>query len=252
MSVTVSRRPTAVPQPALAPSEAESIAAYESLAAEYDSPAHETTRLLERASLIALQRSGLQGILETRSPWVVELGTGTGALTAGLLEAQRAGRLLMSDPVPGMLRSALTKLKFASSGVVLEPLLASAAETLATLTKAPDLVAAGLCDPYLSAELLLLAKEIGGRTQTFVTIPGSAWAARERNLRLHLPVDQTRFRLANGRAVHSRSMALHEVELVRLFKDCEFEVVSHGTVRLPSSGQRPAPEVVWCWAGIGR
>lgn len=252
MSVTISRRLTAIPRLALAPSEAESIAAYESLATEYDSPAHETTRLLERASLIALKRSGLQGVLGTESPWVVELGTGTGSLTAGLLEAQRAGRLLMSDPSPGMLRSALAKLKPAGDGVELESLLGSAAETLTALTEAPDLMVAGLCDPYLSAELLLLAKEIGGGMQTFVTIPGSAWAARERNLRLRLPANQTRFRLANGKMVHSRSTALSEVELVKLFEDCGLEVVSHGTVLLPSPGQRPAPEVVWCRAGLGR
>ena len=249
MSVAISR-PTAAPQLVLAPGEDESIAAYESLATEYDSPTHETTRLLERASLIALERSGLQKTLGAGSPWVVELGTGTGALTAGLLKAQRAGRVLISDPVPGMLRSAQTKLDPVRGGVSLEPLVASADKALMGLTSAPDLLVAGLCDPYLSAELLLLAKQVSGPgTQTFVTVPGSAWATRERNLRLRLPVDQTRFRLADGGTVHSRSMALGEGELVRLLEDCELEPQRHGTVRLPSSRHRAAPEVVWCRAG---
>lgn len=250
MSVTVPRLAT-VPPPTVAPSEVESIAAYESLAAEYDSPAHETTRLLERASSVALERSGVLGALGVGSPRTVELGTGTGALTAALLKAQRTGRLLVSDPAPGMLRSALVKLEPISGGVALEPLFATAAETLMGLTGTPDLLVAGLCDPYLCPELLMLAKETSDPgTQMFVTVPGSVWAAGERSSRLGLPVDQTRFRLANGSKVHSKSTAFDEAELVTLFEGAELKPVRHGTVRIPFSGQRPTPEVAWCLAQV--
>lgn len=249
MPATVPRLTSSL-QATLPPTGVDGVSAYEALSAEYDSPAHETTRRLERASLIALRSSGLLATLEAGSPSVVELGTGTGALTVGLLNAQRCGRLLISDPAPGMLRAAMAKLQPISNGVVLEPFLASAAEALTGLAGAADLVVAGLCDPYLSPELVLLAKETGGpRTQTFVTVPAADWATKERGLRLGLPLDQTRFRLRNGKTVYSKSTALGETELVGLFEDCGLELIRHGTVRLPSSSHKPTTEVAWCWAG---
>jgi hypothetical protein len=148
--------------------------------------------------------------------------------------------------VPQMLRLALAKLEPMSGSVMIEPLLAPAAKALSGLPGQPNLLVAGLSDPFLSAELLRLAKKSSGpETLIFATLPGSRWAERERRVRLCLPIDQTRFRLTDGTILRSRSAALTEAELGTLFDECGFERLRQGTVRLSPFGERPTPEVVW-------
>ena len=184
--------------------------------------------------------------LLAQNPWVVEIGAGTGALTLGLLTTQRVHRLLVTDPAARMLGRALAKVESLDPSTQVEGLHASATEVLSGLPHSPDLIVAGLADPYFSPEFLWQVRRVSGpHTYVFVTLPGSDWAAAERGARLQLPLDQTRFRMANGICLRSRSTTMHELELAGMFEACDFHAVRHGTVRLPATKRKPAPEVVW-------
>jgi SAM-dependent methyltransferase len=235
--------------PLLEVTDHDTLAAYGTIAEEYDQPWHRTTRELERLSAIALREAPLDGVFVEPKPLVVELGCGTGAFSIGLSARMGMGQLLLSDPVAAMVSRAQSRLAAAGSAVSTVAFRATAAEILARLESPPALIAAGLADPYLSPSLLRLAMRVADRTtHMLVTVPTRGWAAVERGERLRIPIDRTRFNTIAGGAVHSRSLTLDADDLAELFAANGFAVTAHGTVATDSEGWVAAPEISWALA----
>jgi hypothetical protein len=229
-----------------APSQAQSITSYDALAAEYDSVEHRTTRELERLSGFGLEASGLLGRLGP-NPLMVELGSGTGALSREIAAARPGGCLLLSDPAPRMLRRAEDAVAAAKGGLARIALRGSAEEILARLLSPPTAILAGLADPYISESLLVaLRRACAHQTVVFCSLPSRRWAEVERGQRLGIASDQTRFRTREGYSLYSRSLCLDTKELRKLFADGGFEVLASGTERARGTGWEAAsPEVGW-------
>jgi SAM-dependent methyltransferase len=227
----------------------ESVAAYDAIAEEYDSPQHRTTGELGRLSRLALQAAPLDDVFDGADPLVVELGCGTGAFTAALAERMRGGRLLITDPAARMLRLAVRQLApgpRAGRRIASFALRASAAEILPIIATPPDLIVASLADPYLSESLFHDARLAGNRgTRMLVTVPSRRWAIEERRDRLRIPLDRTRFRTEGGNTVHSRSLALDPDELAGHFATAGFEAIAHGAIATDAPSWSPRPEVSW-------
>ena len=229
-----------------APSESQSIATYDRLAVEYDDERHRTTRELERLSARSVAAARLPRALVGPSPLVVELGSGTGALTGELAAQLRGCRLLISDPSARMLAQAMRRLDDSGTRGAAIPIVATAAETISRLGTAPAAIVAGLADPFLSAPLLRAAVKAGCReTAILVTLPGATWARAERRDRLGIPVDRTRFRTSGDEVLYSRSLALDPPELAGLFADCGIKVLGSGSIVSEGPGWDPRPAVSW-------
>lgn len=229
---------------------AASIVAYNSIADEYDEPEHRTTRELERLSRAALRKAPIDDLLRRPDLSVLELGCGTGALTVELAKCLRESQLVITDPAARMLRRAWRRLNDGSPQgkrkTKIFSLTASAAEILPKLVVPPDLIAAGLADPYISESLLREVIRASHRdTWMFVTLPTRRWAIEERQGRLRIPLTQTRFRTKQGEAVFSRSLALEADELSELFATNGFDVAAYGAIATEASGWDPQPEVAW-------
>lgn len=223
----------------------ETVDCYNSLAAEYDSVEHRTTRELERLSGLSLIECSLfQSV--GREPFVVELGCGTGALSREIAREQRGGCLLLTDPAPRMLSRAGSAVATSNSDLAAISLCGSAEDALARLTSPPDAIIAGLADPYLSNALLKsLLGTCAPHTLIFFSVPSQRWARIEREQRLGVPLDRTRFRTCDGRILFSRSVALDPDDLAGLFTDSGIEVLDHGARQSGESEHQSAPEVSW-------
>lgn len=227
----------------------DSIAAYDAIAEEYDSPQHRTTGELGRLSRRAVCEAPIEDVFSRSNALIVELGCGTGAFTAELVRRMHGGQLLITDPSMRMLRRAVRHLAdgTAETGAISSlALCASAAETLPRLAVAPDLIAAGLADPYLSDSLFRDARRCSTAfTRVLVTVPTRRWAIAERQGRLRIPLDQTRFRTRKGHTVHSRSLTLDPDELASSFSANGFQVVAHGAIEANAGDWNPRPEIAW-------
>jgi SAM-dependent methyltransferase len=230
------------------PSREESLATYERLAPEYAGPAHATTRALERLSIEAYRHAQPLARAARDRPDVLELGAGAGALTALLLPEQARGRLLVTDPAPGML-ARLRPLLVEHERVDLRQ--ATADVALQEGGGDADVVIAGLADPFLTPELLRTAlARLHQDSVLFVTVPSRSWALAEREGRLHIPLESTRFRLLDGTELRATSWTYDEDELEKLCADCGFLPIEAGTCTddSPAGGEEPAAEVAWVLA----
>ena len=224
--------------------EARSIATYDALAAEYDSAEHRATRELERLSGLALVAAGILERLGP-DPTLVELGSGTGALSRRIAVAAAGGCLLLSDPAPRMLRRAESAVA-GLGGAAKVALRGSAVEILGRLASPPSAIFAGLADPYLGDPLLAaLRRACGPETLVFCSVPSRRWAVVERGRRLGIALDQTRFRTQEGGELYSRSLCLDAEELAGLFLVGGFEIRGGGSEPAASPDQDGAPEVAW-------
>lgn len=231
-----------------APDTKETIAAYAALAEEYDGVEHRTTRELERLSCLSLAEAPMDEVLGRPNPFVIELGCGTGAFTIELARHMQAGRLLITDPVAPMVHRAINRVSAvaAADGPSLVPLRATAGEALAKTAIDPDLVAAGLADPYLTDSLLHAAVRVARPgMRLLITVPTRRWATDERLKRLQIPLQETRFRIADGRTVHSRSLTLDPDQLAELISSSGFDVIASGEIQSSITGWNPRPGISW-------
>jgi SAM-dependent methyltransferase len=219
------------------------IRTYDQLATEYDRPAHATTGALVEASLGARRRASRHlGDDEVR---VIELGAGTGRLTAQLLRAPSVTRVEATDPSAAMLRVARARLD--ASGLVADSSFqrGTAREVLA---KPPDtnLIVAGLADPFLDHTVFdLIADAATPRTMVFITVPSRRWAARERQDRLGIPIELTQFRLRGGQIALASSWTYDDYSLQTALVTRRLDVVARGFEVGPRLEGRPRPEIAW-------
>ncbi len=218
------------------------LAAYRQLASEYDSNEHATTRALEAASGLAWARAPR---LPVAPQTVLELGTGTGALTEHVLNDYPSASLIATDPVSEML--AIARRRLARFRERIEWIEEDAQATLRTYRA--SLLIAGLADPYLDAALLAqLPGALAPRGHVFVTVPSARWAKIERDGRLALPLDLTRFVLRNGTSVSARSFTYDHDALARGLEQAGLTLIEAGTTsQTVSAGRQPA-EVAWALA----
>jgi SAM-dependent methyltransferase len=225
----------------------DTVAAYERLADEYDSPEHRTTRALERLSADALGDSGLLRRDELTGCTILELGAGTGALTAQLLAGPRLGSIIVTEPSRAMLDRARER---ANGHADVEFCQEPAVAALLRHGRGADVVVGALADPFLTEDLLHVAfAELRRGAWLFVTVPSRRWAVSERAGRLMIPVDRTRFRTHDGEIVWSSSSARDEGELRGLLSATRFDVVASGTLAASAaSDDAPDPEIAWVLA----
>lgn len=242
--------PILAPRPAgPPPTGAQSVATYDLLASEYDADSHRTTRGLEQAGIDAVCAASLAAVLSRPGATVLEVGAGTGVLTEALLRPLRGGYLVFSDPAPGMVARATERLAGLGKSSLAVPMIAGASEMATRVGFRPDVIAAGLADPYLSHSLLQALVRVGRRdTRVFVTVPSRRWAVAERQ-RLGVPIDRTRFRTAAGDEVFSRSLALDAPELRDLLEQSGLQRVESGTIAAEDWIGDPQPEIAWA---VGR
>jgi hypothetical protein len=170
-------------------------------------------------------------------------------LTEALLRPLRGGYFVFSDPAPGMVARAAERLAGIEKSSPVVPMIAEASEMATRVGFRPDVIAAGLADPYLSHSLLQALVRIGHRdTHVFVTVPSRRWAIAERQ-RLGIPIDRTRFRTAAGDKVFSRSVTLDAPELRDLFEQSGLRRVESGTSAAEDWIGGPQPEIAWA---VGR
>lgn len=223
--------------------EAETVAAYEAVAAEYDESEHATTRALEDLGRAAWARATQGLVLETAT--VVEVGAGTGALSLEIATQLAGGATLwVTDASTGMLESARRKLSHVSAARFAR---ASAfhRETFPAAGTA-DLIVCGLADPYFIEPAL---PELGAvaqlRASLFVSVPLREWAEEERRVRLGVPADRTRFRLRDGREVTPYSATYTPHELVSLLGRHGWSEAASGALHTESSIGDVAPSIAW-------
>jgi hypothetical protein len=161
----------------------------------------------------------------------------------------RGGYLVFSDPAPGMVARATEHLAEIEKSSPAVPMIAGASETATSVGFRPDVIAAGLADPYLSRSLLQALVHAGRRdTRVFVTVPSRRWAIAERK-RLGIPIDRTRFRTVVGEEVFSRSLVLDSPELRDLFGQSGLQEVESGMITAKDWIGDPQPEIAWA---VGR
>lgn len=213
------------------------VAAYDRVAAEYDAQAHERAGALSALGAQALSVAEIE--LAARAQ-VAEIGSGTGQLTTALIEQFPAAQLLATDPSARMLERLRQKLP----GV---PTALGRLDELGERIRTADLVACGLADPYLdrAAVEFLIRNSCGC---LFVSVPTREWALAERTGRLGIPIDRTRFRLADGSTVEAPSYVYNEDELRQQLADAGFDVRRAGTVSAADPSPQPRPSVSWAVA----
>jgi precorrin-6B methylase 2 len=217
---------------------------YARLASEYDRAEHETTRVLETLSATGLRRAERNALQTSVIDDVLEVGAGTGSLTAVLLELWPRAEITATDASPEMLDVLASKIALADAARVTLAV-ADAYSSVRESIAQPDLIAAGLADPYLDATVLSSLREAcRDTTRLFVSVPSRRWARRERLERLGVPVDTTRFRAIDGGIVFARSSTFDEDGLRALCATAGFAAVATGTERSDALWSRP--EV--CWA----
>lgn len=216
--------------------------AYDRIASEYDDADHRTTRILEALSRRGLARGSERSSLRARR--ILELGAGTGALTGALLQAWPTADVLATDPSAGML--AVLTAKLGDGAGRLSTSLAGIAQA-GTIARAPDLVAAGLADPFLNeTSLRTVRRDVPVGAHLFLSVPSRRWALRERAQRLGTPLDMTRFRLRDGTVVFAKSLTYDLDDLRQLIAATGFAPIEFG---FESSAQVwSRPEVCWALA----
>jgi SAM-dependent methyltransferase len=215
--------------------------AYERVASEYDGAEHRTTRILENLSRRAVQFAQQSHNRPVRT--ILEIGAGTGALTDALLGAWPEARVIATDPSQEML--AVLERKHGSADGRLATAPAEVSSAIAASDAPPDLVAAGLADPFLDPSNLRDVRAGMARgSQLLLTVPSRSWARRERTWRLGIPLGTTRFRLRDGSVVFAKSLTYDEPDMRRLARAAGFVAIAVGTER--STEVWSAPEV--CWA----
>jgi len=215
------------------------------LAPEYDRAEHGTTRILEALSREALAQAYEQAPEHHEIERILEVGAGTGALTRALLDTWPRAHALATDRSHEML--AVLDDKLGTVHTRLSTTHAEVSGVREVCDPAPDLIAAGLADPFLDASTLETLREISAAgTRLFVTVPSRRWAVRERTTRLGIPVDSTRFRLLDGSVVFAKSLTYDEEELRTLLAEAGFASVVTGTECSQSMWSRP--EVCWTLA----
>ena len=222
---------------------------YGALAAEYDSAEHATTRVLEALSADGLRRAEASGLGSARVDNVLEVGAGTGALTAVLLESWPRANVIATDASAEMLHVLASKLSRDDVGRV--TFAVSDAKSATGLRVAPrSLVAAGLADPYLNLPMLrTLRQACDETTRLFVSVPSHRWARRERLKRLGVSISTTRFRTRDGAVVFVPSSTYDEDGLGMLLARADFYPVTVGVET--SDALWSCPEVCWAVAEPG-
>jgi SAM-dependent methyltransferase len=238
---------TVLPSFKLSPTSPEAtIATYARLASEYDEPAHTTTRALELLSKDAFRRAAPLAHARAAYPVLLELGAGTGALTRAILDSGDWGRLIVTDPAPAMcarLETLVARLARVEAHAY------DAAGALNSFGPQADMVLAGLADPFLTPDMLMAAREsMAAASLLFVTVPSHNWAAGEREARLRVPTDRTRFRLSDGTHLEAASWSYDEPELAGLVLDAGFRVIDTGTCIAERPVHGALPEVAWALA----
>jgi SAM-dependent methyltransferase len=221
--------------------EAQTIAAYDRLAPEYDSEEHATTRKLERLSIDAcadlLRRSPAVANIKR----VLEIGCGTGALSSLLLElVNKDVEFIFTDASASMLSLLQAKLEGLktprSVKQVQLPILSD--QEHSQLGKF-DLVVCGMADPYFFGPAMDNIRQYCAQgAHLIVTLPEKSWAEAERQYRLKVPVNQTRFRLLTGEVVMPFSFVYSEEELKQLLRGNDFDVLEINIKSEPSSHQK--------------
>jgi hypothetical protein len=247
MSATAATPAPLIPvEPLGALSSAKTIAAYDMLACEYDDPAHATTRELERLSMIAFRSLDPKALTLCEHPALLELGAGRGALTAQIIALGGWKELLVSDPA----RAMYAELSRRFSDV---PGLAVSSGTAESMLEASgsrfDVIVAGLADPFLNQSTLELGRaHMQAGSVFFATVPSRRWAHNEREHRLGIGVDRTRFRLRDGSHVEAASWTYDQGMLDELLWETGFDVLGAGTCTSDAMQSGDPPEVAWVLA----
>ena len=210
----------------LAEIEAQTIAAYDLLALEYDSAAHATTRALEQLSLHAISCIIDNTSIISNTKRVLEVGCGTGALSTLLLRSsgEDVGFVLL-DASAKMLEQARARLRNTSSRREVRYLHASILSSINRSNSGVfDVIVCGLGDPYFVDRAVSNIRQYCSHSAFLVvTLPEQSWAEAERIYRLKIPINRTRFRLASGLTVYPFSFTYSENELHKLMLRGGFE-----------------------------
>lgn len=206
--------------------EAETIAAYDLLALEYDSATHATTRALEQLSLHAFDRIINSTSVISNAKRVLEVGCGTGVLSTLLLHSLGEDKgVVLLDASARMLKQARTRLKNVSSRKEVRYLHASILSSMShTSSGVFDVIICGLGDPYfVDRAVSNIGQYCSHSAFLVVTLPERSWAETERIQRLKIPINRTRFRLSSGLTVYPFSFTYSENELCELMLNSGFE-----------------------------
>lgn len=232
------------PQLALAGYQAEdslTIETYDALADEYDRATHEATRSLEHASLTGLTDAFT---LIRRHDRILELGCGTGVATSVLLSRKQVQYILSSDPSIRMLARAVRKLPSVRAARI--AWVQMTANNALSNSSHFDLVVGSLADPYLDdRHARILAANLADHAHAFFSVPSRRWAVVERESRLGLPVEHTRFLSSNGSPLLARSYTYEPESLCDLFTSNGLHVVGSGWASGQRITDRPRPEISW-------
>ncbi len=220
------------------------LSAYGRLASEYDQPTHRTTRVLEALSERGLRKAHQQADLRAVEH-VFEIGAGTGALTRAAIELWPNAHLIATDPSPEMLD--VLKRRIVSLHPLVEVAAADSSTAAGLSNVAPDVVVAGLADPYLdSCTAGDLRAICTSTTSLFVSTPSRSWAIRERHGRLGVDHNRTRFRLRDGSVVFAPSLTYDQEQLCELLRQAGFSILCADTER--STATWTHPQVCWVLA----
>jgi hypothetical protein len=221
------------------------IATYQQLADEYDDPLHSTTRALEELSNAAFRAAQpLRSSDGTAA--VLELGAGTGALTRAIVTDHRWRSLIVTDPVEAMCSQ--VRLHVGRRHDV-ETHRYDAAGALHAFGSRVSVVLAGLADPFVNSGFIAsacAAMSAGGAL--FVTVPSRRWAQAEREHRLGVPIESTRFRLSDGTSLDAASFTYDAAGLTALVFQGGFSIIDSGTQTSEHPIHEAHPEVAWVLA----
>lgn len=215
--------------PSLAEIEAQTIAAYDLLASEYDSTTHATTRALERLSLRAFADLIDNTSVMSNAKRVLEIGCGTGALSTLLLRSSGGDvEFVFLDSSAKMLDQARARLNDLGTTRAVRYLHSSIISNAICNNSGPfDLIVCGLGDPYfIDCAILNMRRYCGQSASLVVTLPERSWAQAERIYRLKIPINRTRYRLASGLIIYPFSFTYSEDELRGLLLQGGFEALA--------------------------
>jgi SAM-dependent methyltransferase len=217
------------------------IETYDALAGEYDRATHEATRSLEDASLAGLADAFT---LIHGHGRILELGCGTGVATSLLLDQKQVQYILSSDPSIKMLAHAVRKLS--NVGATRIAWAQMTADVALGDSSHFDLVVGSLADPYLDdRHARILGANLANHAHAFFSVPSRRWAVVERESRLGLPVEHTRFLSSNGSSLLARSYTYEPESLCDLFTSNGLHVVGSGWASGQRIPDRARPEISW-------